>query len=163
MKRDSVSEYNEIVNVDDMVDDVFYKDFWVKHEDIDINITSFKLLLGYVIQSSMMKTISPDLNNAFYHHNVSVLADPSKTLLRRPQKDSQNQANKIQFGRLVNLQSEMDKKESKCKIICVGLKKELANEREIYSTINHWVIYILPLGWCITGLTVWKSIPIINF
>lgn len=41
MKRDSVSEYNEIVNVDDMVDDVFYKDFWVKHEDIDINITSF--------------------------------------------------------------------------------------------------------------------------
>lgn len=38
------------------------------------------------------------------------------------------------------------KKESKCKIICVGLKKKLANEREIYTTINHLVIYILSRG-----------------
>lgn len=43
------------------------------------------------------------------------------------------------------------KKESKSRIICVGLKKKLANEREMYTTINHQVIYILPRGWYITA------------
>lgn len=39
-------------------------------------------------------------------------------------------------------QSEMaSENEAKCKIICVGLKKELVNEREIYTTINHFMIY----------------------
>lgn len=38
------------------------------------------------------------------------------------------------------------KKNQSVKIIGAGLKKDLANKREIYSSINHLVIYILSTG-----------------
>lgn len=58
-------------------------------------------------------------------------------------KSQQIQVYKIHSEQIVNSEAKCShKKESKCKIICVGLKKELANEREMYTTINQPVIYI---------------------
>lgn len=58
-------------------------------------------------------------------------------------KFNKTQVYKIHFKQIVNSEAKWrHKKESKCKIICVGLKKELANEREMYTTINQPVIYI---------------------
>lgn len=60
-------------------------------------------------------------------------------------KSQQIQVYKIHFEQIVKSEAKWrHKKESKCKIICVGLKKELANEREMYTTINQLVIYIRP-------------------
>lgn len=60
-------------------------------------------------------------------------------------KSHQIQVYKFHFEQIVNSEAKWrHKKESKYKIICVGLKKELANEREMYTTINQLVIYIPP-------------------